>query len=123
LVACGGEQAVPSAGPPHSGLPPELIQKTIRDNFGAVRKCYEDGLRTSRVLTGRIVVRFVIEGDGHIASAQEDPKTAPFPDPDVASCIVARFNELKFPPTDNGKKITVVYPINLSPSESAPSAP
>src|SRR5262245_44053900 len=35
-------------------IPPEQIQAVVRANFGAMRKCYEDGLRPSPNLNGRV---------------------------------------------------------------------
>src|SRR5262249_36840059 len=49
-------------------LPPELIQRTVRQNFGRFRMCYEDGLRRSPSLAGRVAVRFVIGRDGSVSS-------------------------------------------------------
>src|SRR6185312_13816821 len=41
-------------------LPPEAIQRVIRQNFGRMRLCYETGLRADPGLAGRVQVRFVI---------------------------------------------------------------
>ncbi len=49
------------ARPAVSGrLPPEVIQRIARRQFGRARLCYENGLRRNPALTGRVVVRFVI---------------------------------------------------------------
>lgn len=119
-------------------LPPEVIQKIVRDNFGPMRKCYEAGLARDPTLKGKISTRFVIELDGHVSSALdnddagEDPSLAAlrgtahdprrsqeeprFPDPKVVACVVARFNLMTFPKPEGGK-VTVVYPIIFTPSD------
>lgn len=113
-------------------LPPEVIQKVVRDNFGGMRKCYEDGLRTDAKLKGKITTRFVIERDGHVSSAADihdapapgplekeilpQPKDPRFPDAAVVDCVVGRFAALTFPQPQGGI-VTVVYPIIFSPEE------
>lgn len=44
-------------------LPPEVIQRVVRANFGVMRRCYEDGLRSDPWLMGRVITRFVIGVD------------------------------------------------------------
>jgi len=39
-------------------LPPEVIQRIVRQNFGRFRNCYESSLRTNPSLTGRVAVKF-----------------------------------------------------------------
>ena len=45
-------------------LPPEVIQRIVRQNFGRFRLCYENGLRTNPNLSGRVAVKFVIDRFG-----------------------------------------------------------
>ena len=129
-----GDSIDPS--PVKGHLPREVIQKIVRDNFGGMRKCYEDGLQKNPKLKGKLTTRFVIERDGAVSSAsdvhdaippqrepgkalvfgQEEPR---FPDTSVVSCVVARFSELKFP-KPNGGIVRVVYPIIFSPEDASP---
>ena len=39
-------------------LPPEVIQRIVRQNFGRFRLCYEDGLKSNPELAGRVTVKF-----------------------------------------------------------------
>ena len=45
-------------------LPPEVIQRIVRQNFGRFRLCYENGLRNNPNLQGRVTVKFVIDRSG-----------------------------------------------------------
>jgi len=94
-------------------LPPEVIQRVVRQNHGRFRGCYERGLSLNPELEGRVVVRFVIARDGSIASASNGGSD--LPDSAVTSCIVQAFYGLSFPPPGDGIA-TVVYPIHLSPA-------
>jgi hypothetical protein len=96
-------------------LPPEVIQRIVRQNFGRFRLCYENGLRTNPALEGRVVVRFVIGRDGHVANVAG---SGDLPDPAVRSCIVRAFNGLSFPEPEGGI-VTVSYPIVLSPGDGS----
>src|SRR5262249_16578759 len=42
-------------------LPPEIIQRIVRQNFGRFRLCYENGLRSDPKLTGTVATKFTID--------------------------------------------------------------
>jgi hypothetical protein len=93
-------------------IPPEIIRRTIRQNFGRYRACYETGLRTNPNLAGRVAVRFVIGRDGSVA--QSGNGGSDLPDTGVVNCIVGAFRGLSFPQPEDGI-VTVTYSIQLSP--------
>src|SRR5689334_9657332 len=62
----------PPRGKPGGRLPPEVIQRIVRQNFGSFRLCYENSLRNCPNLQGRVAVRFVIDSDGSV----KQPKVA-----------------------------------------------
>ena len=93
-------------------LPPEVIQRVVRQNFGRFRACYETGLRGNPNLQGRIGVGFVIGRDGAVSSVQN--AGSDLPDAGVVSCVVRSFYGLSFPAPDSGV-VTVTYPIMMSP--------
>ncbi len=93
-------------------LPPEVIQRTVRQNFGRFRQCYETGLRTNPNLAGRVTARFVIGSDGAVSNVSAG---GDLPDAAVKSCVASAFYGLSFP-TPEGGIVTVSYPIMLTPS-------
>ncbi len=110
-------------------LAPAKIQAVVRDHFGDLQKCYEDGLGRDPKLAGRVTVRFVINREGSVETSQNaasDPippdavappssTTLPaMPDAKVVDCVVAVVKKLKFPKPDGGT-VTVVYPFAFSP--------
>ncbi len=95
-------------------LPPEVIQRIVRQNFGRFRLCYENGLRTNPNLTGRVAVKFVIDRSGAVSTAQDGGSD--IPDRNVVSCVVRGFQNLSFPQPEGGI-VTVVYPIIFNPGE------
>ncbi len=95
-------------------IPPEVIQRIVRQNFGRFRLCYEAGLRSNPGLSGRVVTKFVIGRDGAVAQAQDGGSD--IASQEVVSCVVRSFNALSFPSPEGGIA-TVTYPIVLSPGE------
>ena len=93
-------------------LPPEVVQRIVRQNFGRFRLCYEGGLAQNPNLTGRVAVRFAISGDGSVSTAQNGGSD--LPDSKVIGCVVSAFYGLSFPKPENGI-VTVTYPIMFSP--------
>jgi hypothetical protein len=93
-------------------LPPEVIQRIVRQNYGRFRLCYENGLRNNPNLEGRVSVRFVIGRDGSVS--QVGNAGSDIPDGGVISCVTQAYYGLSFPQPEGGI-VTVVYPIIFSP--------
>lgn len=93
-------------------IPPEAIQRTVRQNFGRFRMCFERGLARNPTLEGRVSVRFVINREGAVESASNG--ASDLPDSGVVGCVVAQFYALGFPKPDGGI-VTVVYPLMFTP--------
>jgi hypothetical protein len=93
-------------------LPPEVIQRIVRQNFGRFRMCYENGLKSNPNLTGRVSVSFVIGVDGSVSSVGNGGSD--LPDSGVVSCVVRSFGGLSFPQPEGGV-VKVTYPIMFSP--------
>lgn len=95
-------------------IPPEVIQRIVRQNFGRLRLCYENGLRNNPNLAGRVSVRFVIGRDGGVMSTANGGSD--LPDAGVVSCVVSAFHGLQFPQSEEGDSaVTVTYPISFAP--------
>lgn len=93
-------------------LPPEVIQRIVRQNEGRYRFCYQQALKTNPELEGRVTVKFLIARDGSVAFSADGGSD--IPDPGVRQCVVSSFTQLSFPAPDSGV-VTVVYPIVFSP--------
>ncbi len=98
-------------------LPPEIIQRIVRQNFGRFRLCYEKGLRENPDLHGRMAMRIVIQSDGQVASATVADRGDI--GPSVAACVARSMYGLSFPAPSAGS-VTIVYPLTFSPSDGAP---
>jgi hypothetical protein len=95
-------------------LPPEVIQRIVRQNFGRFRLCYENGMKNNPNLQGRVTVKFVIDRSGAVAMTADGGSD--IPDSGVVQCVVRGFGNLSFPQPEGGM-VTVVYPIMFNPGE------
>lgn len=93
-------------------LPAEIIQRTVRQNFGRFRMCYQAGLTRNPSLEGRVSVRFVIGRDGAVSNV--GLVGAGMPDASVNDCLRASFYGISFTRPDNGI-VQVTYPLLFSP--------
>jgi hypothetical protein len=94
-------------------IPPEVIQRTVRQNYGRFRMCYERGLTKNPNLEGRVSVRFVINREGAVQSVSSG--SSDLPDSGVVGCVLSQFYSLGFPKPEGGI-VTVVYPLMFTPS-------
>jgi hypothetical protein len=120
----GGARAKPpkvvaGAASVNGRLPPEVIQRIVRANFGRFRFCYEKGLVNQPTLQGRINVKFVIDLDGSVQKAANGGSN--LPNQAVVTCVVQGFESLIFPKPEGGV-VTVVYPLTFEPGDHAAPA-
>ncbi len=92
-------------------LPPEVIQRIVRQNFGRFRLCYEAGLKVDPKLAGRVTVDFIIRKDGSTADVKAKSDLT---DKGSVECIRATFEKLSFPQPEGGI-VKVGYPIIFNP--------
>jgi hypothetical protein len=85
-----------------------VIQHTVRDYFGTLRRCYESGLGRDSHLMGDIILSFVIGPDGSVTQVENDGGN--MPDEYVVTCVLRRLEKLRFPKPEGGV-VKVVYPI------------
>jgi len=113
VIRCGGTPTTDGCATTVNGrLPPEVVQRVVRQNFGRFRLCYEEGLRKSPSLEGRVAVKFVIARDGSVTTSQD--AGSDLADEGVRQCVVRSFGTLSFPQPEGGI-VMVTYPIVLSP--------
>ncbi len=136
----GAPSAAPAAAPagPSSGkrvpririgqvtltgpLPIEVVQRIVRQNFGRLRVCYDNGLRANAELEGKVTVKFTIKPDGSVGTVDDGGGTT-LPDKDMIACLRRAFGTLSYPEPENGGAVVVLYPMVFSPAADAAPAP
>jgi TonB family protein len=93
------------------GVPPEVVERIVRQNFGRYRLCYENGLRDNPKLEGKVAIQFVIGKDGTVDSAKVGSST--LANDAVLQCVRRGFMNLSFPEPEHGTA-TVTCPLVFS---------
>lgn len=99
-------------------LPPEAIQRTVREHFGRFRACYHEGLLRNPALDGAVLTRFLIGRDGSVQWSKSEGRE--LQDRKVIACVERAFAALRFTQPEGGT-VMVAYPLRFSPDRSEPA--
>ncbi len=104
-----GPKIIPKPPVIKGSLEKEEIRRVIRRHRNEYRYCYEKQLNLKRDLNGKIVVKFIIGGDGSVlaSSIQESSMNNRV----VESCLMRKIKRWIFPPPKGGGMVTVQYPL------------
>jgi hypothetical protein len=97
----------------------QAVQTTVRGAFPRYRACYEAALGRNPIAAGMVRARLVIGLDGVVSSATDSGST--LPDRTAVECVLSEMGRLVFPKPE-GKPVTIIYPINFTPSTGAEDA-
>jgi TonB family protein len=92
----------------------EQVQAVVRPAFGQFHACYEDALRRTKKVGGRVAVTFELTPEGRIFKARI--AQASLPDVEAQACVLREFRKLAFAPPTDGHRI-ITYPILFSTSD------
>jgi hypothetical protein len=95
-------------------LDPSVIAKEIRGRLGAVKACYESGLKRNPNIGGKLVLRFEVSSVGKVTSTEIDQDS--MHDDEVANCIKARVMTWRFPAPAGGS-VQFSYPFIFQASK------
>ncbi len=104
----------------HGSLPPEVVTRILRQNFGRFRLCYEKAAVQNPSLAGRVNVRFVIDRSGAVAASQLTGSE--LPNADVGACVARAMRNLSFPSPEGGI-VTVTYAVAFRKDGEPPPIP
>ena len=113
LSGRGGAGPLVRAAPPTvSGmLSPEVIRRVVLRNLGQVTHCHEQALSANPDASGRVIIRFVIGGNGAVQSSAVAASS--YPVASGAQCIANAVRRWQFPSPEGGGLVTVSYPFTL----------
>ena len=97
-----------------------FVQRVVRQSFGRIRACYDEGRRRLSRLSGVVKMTFVIGATGAVASASSDGST--LLDKAVVDCVTRTFAGLTFA-VPKARPVRVVYPIEFQPETPDAYAP
>jgi len=89
-------------------LDPEIIRRIVREHAGQIRYCYESELTRTPGIYGKIVMKWVINGEGKVMQAT--PAESQMKNPNVENCLASRIKTWVFPKPKGGGIVIVNYP-------------
>jgi len=108
--------SIKSAAPEVDGaLDSAALQRAVRRKMGAVKACYEKQLKRNPNLSGKIVIVFMVGGNGRVSSVEVDQNT--MGNKEVGSCIVRQVKRWIFPKPEGGEEAEVVLPFVFAPAK------
>ncbi len=93
------------------GLDRDQIAAVITRNQGQITYCYEQGLKDTPGISGRVGIDFVIGGTGMVKSAKINSTS--LNSKQVEECMMMRLKTWKFPVPEGGVDVQVNYPFKL----------
>tara|TARA_B100000749_G_C18450166_1_gene476192 strand:- start:27225 stop:28706 length:1482 start_codon:yes stop_codon:yes gene_type:complete len=90
------------------GLAKDIIASVIKSHLGQIRYCYERQLSVAPNLYGKVLVKFVIGGDGMVST--QSIGTSTLNNSMVEGCVLRRVSRWKFPAPKGGTQVKVTYP-------------
>lgn len=86
----------------------EAVGEVVRRHASQIRYCYQRELAKDPSLSGRVVVKFVIAGDGSVSTASV--KSSSLDSSPVEQCLTGRVRRMRFPAPQGGGIVIVSYP-------------
>jgi hypothetical protein len=110
------EGAIHSPSPPMilGSLDKNLVDQVVKRHMNQIRYCYQRELSRSPDIAGKVVVRFIIAGDGSVSKASIN-KTTLRGGGAVEGCLTRRFMNFVFPEPKNNGIVVVSYPFMFAP--------
>lgn len=109
-------QKADSGATAKGSLDKAVIRRVIQRHIGEVKRCYEAQLEKDKSLAGRVMVRFLIGGDGKVTESGIEETS--LKSPAAEKCIADAVRSWEFPRPAGGS-VLVSYPFVLASSEPA----
>ena len=88
------------------------MASAIKRRKTAIRRCYEEALRSDSGVGGKLLVEFTVGSRGRVTSSRVVKDTTK--SSSVGSCLLRRLGQWRFPVPDDGNSVTVRYPFVFS---------
>lgn len=104
----------------YGSLDKSIIRGVVRDHADSIRRCYERVLTTTPGLQGKVVLKWIIHGDGKVAKA--NVVRSSLKNEGVERCLVERVRSWTYPKPKGGGIVVVTYPFVFKAAASEPAA-
>jgi TonB family protein len=122
-VPAAATSSAPAAAPAASGSKAsegpdrslDDIRAIVTNNRDTFRACYDKAAKARPGIKGTFTLKFVVNPDGTVKSAEADSSKSDIHAPELDTCAAAAFKALKFPPSKRGMESSGHYPFNFNP--------
>jgi TonB family protein len=94
-----------------------VIAEVVNKNRAKVRACYDAVQKKLPDLSGDLIIKFTLDAEGKVKSAEQDLEKSTIKNAEVAKCAVDELKTWTFPPSSRGMDTTVNYPFNFKPKK------
>jgi hypothetical protein len=91
------------------------LRRTVSEHSLGIRRCYDEGLNSAPTLTGRAIMRLMLQGDGRVRRV--NTLGSDLSSRDVLRCLESLFQSIRFPRAGSDT-VVVTYPLPLSPAQT-----
>ena len=88
------------------------VASAIKRRKTAIRRCYEEALRSDEGVGGKLLVEFTVGPRGRVTSSRVVKNTTK--SSAVGACLLRRLGQWRFPVPEDGNSVTVRYPFVFS---------
>ncbi|MCC6215490.1 MAG: AgmX/PglI C-terminal domain-containing protein [Polyangiaceae bacterium] len=113
--ASAGAAATPPGSDQTETRTTAVLQKIVQDHRKPIRACFDAAREGTPNLRGALVVRFVLDAEGKVKTAELVADKSDIRLPKAVDCVLAEIRKLPFPPSSRGMDTTVVYPFDFKP--------
>ena len=100
---------------PGVGLTSNEILAVIKFNFQKISKCYEETLKKSPDLHGKLNSRIIIAPSGQVKTFKASTAPGDITHSELLSCVSKTIKSWQFPKPRGNKDVTVNYPFVFNP--------
>ncbi len=110
-------------GTPETGLSGDYIKEIVAEAIPEVKACYEQSLKETPDLEGKLIINFTISGEPDIAGLVDELEVTDESDEVIASnatmsdCMADTILSLEFDPPKHGGTVEVSYPFAFRPRQ------
>ncbi|MDX2087963.1 MAG: AgmX/PglI C-terminal domain-containing protein [Kofleriaceae bacterium] len=91
-------------------LDPAIVRRYLKQHINRFRFCYDQELRASPRIAGKVTLDFTINADGKVAAAAGKGVHT-----NVETCVAGAVKTITFPKPKTPNDVTVSYPITFKP--------
>ncbi|MBR4986574.1 MAG: AgmX/PglI C-terminal domain-containing protein [Proteobacteria bacterium] len=96
-----------------------IVQSVVSAHTGDIKLCYEDALKTTPDLKGKMMVKWVVGSDGAVKSSEIAKSESTIENEQFGNCLLTKVNQWTFPAPKDGGEVAIDYPFEFNTDKPA----